>query len=56
MSWGFTDFRDISDLEGAINKADGEMYARKQARKLPAREDVEFAAPIGDTPPQSIAA
>ena len=56
VSWGFTDFRDISDLEGAINKADAEMYARKQESKRLAREGAKFVPPIGDAPPHSIAA
>jgi diguanylate cyclase (GGDEF)-like protein len=56
VSWGFTDFHDIGNLESAINKADAEMYARKQARKQKARENVELAAPIPGAPPQIIAA
>ena len=50
VSWGFTDFRDIGDLEGAINNADAEMYARKQARKRRADGGVELAAPVGGEP------
>lgn len=33
VSWGFTDFADISDLEDSINKADAAMYSRKLERK-----------------------
>lgn len=33
VSWGFTDFTDASGLEDAIEKADAEMYRRKQERK-----------------------
>lgn len=33
VSWGFTDFNDISMLEEAINKADAEMYSRKLQKK-----------------------
>ena len=56
VSWGFTDFRDIGGLESAINKADAEMYARKQERKRRAREEVELVPPVGDAPPHTIAA
>jgi diguanylate cyclase (GGDEF)-like protein len=33
VSWGFRDFLDSADLENAIEKADGDMYKRKQERK-----------------------
>jgi diguanylate cyclase (GGDEF)-like protein len=33
VSWGFRDFLDSADLESAIEKADGDMYKRKQERK-----------------------
>jgi diguanylate cyclase (GGDEF)-like protein len=33
VSWGFRDFYGPSDLENAIEKADGDMYKRKQERK-----------------------
>jgi diguanylate cyclase (GGDEF)-like protein len=56
VSWGFTDFHDIGDLESAINKADTEMYARKLARKQKARDGVDLATPIPGAPPQIIAA
>jgi diguanylate cyclase (GGDEF)-like protein len=55
VSWGFTDFRDISQLENAINKADAEMYARKQERKRLLRERVDFVPPVADAP-QTLAA
>ena len=51
VSRGFTDFNDISDLENAINKADGQMYARKQNRKRRTPEEPKFVPPaITDTP------
>ena len=52
VSWGFTDFNDISNLEDAINKADGEMYARKQEKKRPVPEQPKFIPPTlpADTP------
>ena len=56
VSWGFTDFRKVGDLENAINKADAEMYARKQERKRRAGEDVTFVPPAADAPPHPIAA
>ncbi|MFN6962436.1 MAG: GGDEF domain-containing protein [Pyrinomonadaceae bacterium] len=34
VSYGFTDFEDLSDLEAAIRLADAAMYERKQQRKL----------------------
>lgn len=33
VSWGFTDFADISRLEDSINRADAAMYSRKLERK-----------------------
>ena len=50
VSWGFTDFRDISDMENAINKADAEMYARKQERKRRVRDVIKFVPPITESP------
>ena len=56
VSWGFTDFNDISDLEGAINKADAEMYARKQERKRRVEVLPEFVPPTIQETPQTFAA
>lgn len=42
VSWGFTDFTDISQLEAAINKADAAMYARKTERKKRRSEQPAF--------------
>ena len=52
VSWGFTDFNDISGLENAINRADAEMYARKQERKRRVEEQPKFVPPAlpADTP------
>ena len=50
VSWGFTDFRDISDLENAINKADAAMYARKQERKRRLDKMIDYIPPIADSP------
>jgi diguanylate cyclase (GGDEF)-like protein len=33
VSWGFTNYSNSSDLEGAIKAADAQMYRRKQLRK-----------------------
>ena len=48
VSWGFTDFHDISDLEKSINKADAEMYARKQERKRRIRERMKYIPAVTD--------
>ena len=45
VSWGFTDFNDIGNLENAINKADAEMYARKQEKKRRSPEQPKFIPP-----------
>ena len=46
VSWGFTDFNDIGNLESSINKADGEMYSRKQEKKRRrAEEEPKFIPP-----------
>ena len=52
VSWGFTDFNDISNLENAINTADAEMYARKQEKKRRVPEEPKFIPPAipADTP------
>lgn len=42
VSWGFTDFADISGLEDAINRADAAMYSRKLERKKRRRESQVF--------------
>jgi diguanylate cyclase (GGDEF)-like protein len=42
VSWGFTDFTDISRLEEAINEADASMYTRKQERKKRRAEQPAF--------------
>jgi PleD family two-component response regulator len=56
VSWGFTDFNDISDLENAINKADAEMYARKQERKRRTEEQPKFVPPTIQETPHTLAA
>ena len=38
VSYGFTDFAEVSDLEQAVKSADEEMYRRKQERKEMARQ------------------
>jgi diguanylate cyclase (GGDEF)-like protein len=49
VSWGFTDFADISCLEDSINRADAAMYSRKLERKRRRSESQvfipEFAEP-----------
>jgi diguanylate cyclase (GGDEF)-like protein len=49
VSWGFTDFADISCLEDSINRADAAMYSRKLERKKRRSENQvffpEFAEP-----------
>lgn len=49
VSWGFTDFTDISCLEDSINRADAAMYSRKLERKKRRSEGQtyipEFAEP-----------
>ncbi|MEO5858777.1 MAG: GGDEF domain-containing protein [Pyrinomonadaceae bacterium] len=42
VSWGFTDFSDISQLEDAINRADAAMYSRKLERKKRRSERTAF--------------
>lgn len=42
VSWGFTDFGDISGLEDAINRADAAMYTRKLERKKRRSERQDF--------------
>ncbi len=50
VSWGFTDFSDISHLEAAINEADAAMYVRKLERKRRVRERAKFVPGITETP------
>ena len=53
VSWGFRDFLDSADLESAIEKADGDMYKRKQERKQ--RKifmDLGISSAVGDSPVQ----
>jgi diguanylate cyclase (GGDEF)-like protein len=42
VSWGFTDFADISCLEDSINRADAAMYSRKLERKKRRGENQVF--------------
>lgn len=51
VSWGFTDFADISGLEAAINEADAAMYLRKQERKRRKLEMLQKRSPIIDAGP-----
>lgn len=50
VSWGFTDFADISCLEDAINRADAAMYSRKLERKKRRSENQAF---VPDLAPHS---
>lgn len=47
VSWGFTDFADISGLEAAINEADAAMYLRKQERKRLKNEVLRLRTDFG---------
>jgi diguanylate cyclase (GGDEF)-like protein len=51
VSWGFTDFSDISQLEDAINKADAAMYSRKLERKKRRAERRTFIPDMLDAAP-----
>ena len=51
VSWGFTDFSDISGLEDAINKADAAMYSRKLDRKKRRAEKAAFIPDLLDVAP-----
>ena len=52
VSWGFTDFSDISHLEDAINKADAAMYSRKLERKKRRSETPTFIPDMLDVAPR----
>ncbi len=52
VSWGFTDFSDISHLEDAINKADAAMYSRKLERKKRRSEKPAFIPEMLDATPR----
>ncbi|MEQ1762966.1 MAG: GGDEF domain-containing protein [Pyrinomonadaceae bacterium] len=52
VSWGFTDFSDISGLEDAINKADAAMYCRKLERKKRRAEKPAFIPDLLDVAPR----
>jgi diguanylate cyclase (GGDEF)-like protein len=54
VSWGFRDFIDSNDLENAIEKADSDMYKRKQERKQ-RKKMMQLGIP-GLTPPAEIRA
>jgi len=51
VSWGFTDFDDISGLEEAINRADASMYSRKQERKKRSGTTRNFLPEFGNASP-----
>lgn len=48
VSWGFTDFADITALEDAINRADAAMYSRKLERKRRKNESQAFVPSLGE--------
>jgi diguanylate cyclase (GGDEF)-like protein len=52
VSWGFTDFTDISQLEDAINRADAAMYSRKLERKKRRCEQSAFIPEMLDATPR----
>jgi diguanylate cyclase (GGDEF)-like protein len=52
VSWGFTDFGDISGLEDAINKADAAMYSRKLERKRRAHEHRQYVPKFNEPSPR----
>lgn len=55
VSWGFTDFADISTLEDSINKADAAMYSRKLERKRRKNEShVYIPDLVGPSPSLSV--
>lgn len=51
VSWGFTDFADISELEEAINKADAIMYAQKLERKQRGQDAQLFVPELKEPSP-----
>lgn len=42
VSYGFTDFAAVAELEQAVKSADGEMYRRKQERKRQIKQQAEM--------------
>jgi PleD family two-component response regulator len=52
VSYGFTDFAEVSELEQAVKSADEEMYRRKQERKERARQaEMNFVPAISESQP-----
>jgi diguanylate cyclase (GGDEF)-like protein len=51
VSWGFTDFADISCLEDSINRADAAMYSRKLERKKRRSENQVFVPEFAEPSP-----
>lgn len=55
VSYGFTDFSEVSELEQAVKSADEEMYRRKQERKQRVREaEMSFVPSIHESSQPSV--